>query len=205
MSEPASLTERHIHSRRNTLCAGKFSSGDRTVDCEVLNISVGGAKIRLAEPVETNAQVSIAIQSVGEFTGRVAWRNGTTLGVEFQDELRELARMVEEVLGQDNEVIDQRGNWRTSVLWSGQLRSAGQEVECRILNISPSGVQIRAESPIDCGLVVVLFIERFGEFGGKLVWQDGPIIGIQFDDPPDRIERIFGDALHVPRADELEG
>jgi hypothetical protein len=165
----------------------------------VLNISVGGAKIRMAQSIETNSHVRVRILRVGEFTGRVAWRNGTTLGVEFQDELTELARIVEDVLSAEAEFDDRREDTRASVLWSGKLRSAGQITNCRIVNFSLRGVQLLTEKEVNCGLEVILWIERFGEFTTKLIWQDGPSIGVQFIDPPKTIEHRFGDWLPAVR------
>ena len=65
------------------------------------------------------------------------------------------------------------------MLWSGQLLTAGQVVNCRVLNISAKGAQLRAQKPFECGLEVILSIDRYGEFAGKLVWQDGANLGIQ--------------------------
>ena len=195
MSELAKQVDRQRHSRHSTLCPGKLISGDEEVDCDVLNISVSGAKVRLAKPVETNAVVCVKIQRVGEFTGRVVWREGTTLGVEFQDELTEFARIIEDVLSAEAQSQERREEGRASVLWSGKLRSAGQITNCRIVNFSLKGVQLLTEKEINCGLEVILWIERFGEFATKLIWQDGPSIGVQFVDPPRTIEHRFGDSL----------
>jgi len=199
MSELAKLADRQRHPRHATLVPGKLVSGDEEVDCEVLNVSVGGAKLRIAEPIETNSHVRLKIGRVGEFNGRVAWRNGATLGVEFQDELTEWARIVEDVLSSEVQSKERRGDSRTSVLWSGKLRSDGQLTNCRIVNFSLKGVQLLTEKEIKCGLEVILWIERFGEFTTKLVWQDGPSVGVQFDDPPRTIVRRFGDSLPTVR------
>lgn len=199
MNELAKQENRQKHPRHATRCPGTLISGDQEVDCEVLNISVGGAKIRMAQSIETNSHVRVRILRVGEFTGRVAWRNGTTLGVEFQDELTELARIVEDILSAEAEFHDRREDTRASVLWSGKLRSAGQITNCRIVNFSLKGVQLLTEKEINCGLEVILWIERFGEFTTKLIWQDGPSIGVQFIDPPKTIERRFGDWLPAVR------
>ena len=199
MSELAKIVDRQKLPRHSTFCSGKLIFGGEEVDCAVLNVSVGGAKIRLDQPIETDAQVRVRIGRVGELTGRVAWRNGTTLGVEFLNELTELARIVEDVLSTEAESLGRRDGSRTSVLWSGKLRSAGQLSNCRIVNFSLRGVQLLAEKEIDCGLEVILWIERFGEFNTKLIWQDGPSIGVQFNDPPRTIERRFGDSLPTLR------
>ncbi len=195
MSELAKQVDRQKYPRHSTLCPGKLVFGDEEVDCEVLNISVGGAKVRLAKPIETNASVCVKILRVGEFTGRVAWRDGTVLGIEFQDELTEFARIIEDVLSAESQSHERREDGRASVLWSGKLRSAGQITNCRIVNFSLKGVQLLTEKEINCGLEVILWIERFGEFTTKLIWQDGPSIGVQFVDPPRTIEHRFGDSL----------
>ena len=106
-----------------------------------------------------------------------------------------MARIVEDVLSTEAQSNERRDDARTSVLWSGKLRSAGQLTNCRIVNFSLKGVQLLAEKEIDCGLEVILWIERFGEFNTKLIWQDGESIGVQFNDPPKTIERRFGDSL----------
>jgi len=199
MSELAKPVDRQRHPRHATLVPGKLISGENEVDCEVLNVSVGGAKIRISEPIETNSHVCVKIRRVGEFNGRVAWRNGTTMGVEFHDELTKLARIVEDVLSSEVESQERRDDARTSVLWSGKLRSDGQLTNCRIVNFSLKGVQLLTEKEIKCGLEVILWIERFGEFTTKLVWQDGPSIGVQFKDPPRTIVRRFGDSLPTVR------
>ena len=199
MSELAKSVDRQKHPRHATLCPAKLVAGDEEVDCEVLNVSVGGAKIRMCQPVETNSHVRVKIGRLGEFTGRVAWRNGTTLGVEFQDEIAEMARIVEDILSAEADSGERREDARASVLWSGKLRSAGQLTNCRIVNFSLKGVQLLAEKEIDCGLEVILWIERFGEFTTKLIWQDGESIGVQFVDPPKTIEARFGDSLPTLR------
>lgn len=199
MSELANLVDRQRHPRHATLVSGKLVSGDAEVDCEVLNVSVGGAKIRIAEPIDTNSHVCVKIRQVGEINGRVAWRNGTTLGVEFQDEVTELARIVEDILSSEVQSEERRDEARASVLWSGKLRSDGQLTNCRIVNFSLKGVQLLTEKEIKCGLEVILWIERFGEFTTKLVWQDGPSVGVQFIDPPRTIVRRLGDSLPTAR------
>ena len=57
MSESAKLAERQKHPRHSTRCPGTLFSGDAEIACEVLNISVGGAKIRIAEAGETVASI----------------------------------------------------------------------------------------------------------------------------------------------------
>ena len=85
------------HPRYETDCPGKLHVGDRTVDCVVLNISVGGAKIRVAGPVDTASTVRLRIERIGVFSGRVVWHKGTTMGIQFHDQLREIDSIVEDM------------------------------------------------------------------------------------------------------------
>ncbi len=72
MSETANPADKQTHPRYQTLCPGKFYTGGRVVDCDVLNISAGGAKIRLAQPVEAAPQVRLRIERVGGYC-QVNW------------------------------------------------------------------------------------------------------------------------------------
>ena len=86
------------HPRYETFCPGEFSIGDRTVDCVVLNISVGGAKIRVGGPIGDASQVRLRIERIGEFAGRLVWRDGTTMGIAFHDQLPDIEHVVEGML-----------------------------------------------------------------------------------------------------------
>ncbi len=81
------------HVRHETACPGTFSSKDQAVDCVVLNVSVGGAKLRLNGKIDVTAQVKLRVEQVGEFAGRVIWRNDATLGIEFNEPLRDIDRV----------------------------------------------------------------------------------------------------------------
>ncbi len=195
MSETANPADKQKHPRYQTICPGTFYTGDQAVDCEVLNISVGGAKIRLAESVEVASRARLRIARVGEFFGRVAWRDGAILGIDFQDQLRQTASIVEDILNEDVSREEGHHHPRTSVLWSGRLLCQGEATNCRILNISLQGAMIRPEKPFKGGPEVILNIDRSGQFAGSIVWQEGEQLGIEFLEEPEHIVRVLGDAV----------
>jgi hypothetical protein len=86
------------HPRYETFYPGEFSIGDQSVDCVVLNISVGGAKLRVSEPIGDASQVRLRIDRVGDIAGRLVWRDGTTMGIAFHDQLRDIDHVVEDML-----------------------------------------------------------------------------------------------------------
>ncbi len=177
MSEPANPANKQQHTRYSTFARGKLFVGDREVDCTMLNISLGGAKLELAEPVEVNADICVRIDEVGEFSGRVAWRNVEAIATDVAD------------------YSDRRHAPRTSVLWSGKLHSAGQMVDCTVLNVSAGGAQIRCEKAYEFGLNVILYLDDFGELAGTLIWQKGATLGIAFQNDPGHIARVLGRAM----------
>ena len=88
------------HPRYETCCPGKFLVGDQIVDCVVLNISVGGAKIRFTGPVgtaSTGSTVRLRIERIGEFSARVVWHKGTDMGLQFHDHLHQIDSLVEDM------------------------------------------------------------------------------------------------------------
>lgn len=199
MTDPTPQANRQKHPRHQTLCSGRFCVGEQEVDCQVLDISVGGARVRLSQPVEPETLIQLKIDRIGEFAGRVAWRNGTTLGIEFHEELSEVARIVEDILSHDVSQDEHRGGIRTSVLWAGRILSAGRETGCRVLNISAHGAKIRSERPFDSAAEIILSIDRFGDFAAKVIWQDEGYLGVEFQDKPEQIVRAFGEAVPVLR------
>ncbi len=83
--------------RYETCCPGKLLVGDQIVDCVVLNISIGGAGIRVTGPVGTASTVRLRIERIGEFAGRVVWRKGTGMGIQCHDQLQEIESIVEDM------------------------------------------------------------------------------------------------------------
>jgi hypothetical protein len=191
--------ERQAHPRTSVYCSGKLTTGGQTWDCEILDISVGGAKIRFPTPLDPGAELSLMIEPHGTIPGRIAWQNSQYLGVEFACDPEQTARLVRDVLENPETNKEQRHYPRTSVLWSGRLNTGARAADCRILNISARGVKVRLLEPFEPASVVSLNIDRFGEFPGDVVWQYGDFIGIRFRDDPADIAEIFGDAAPALR------
>ena len=52
-------------------------------DCLVLDISPGGAKIQTPDPLPADASVVLTPERGGRFHGKVAWQQGSYLGIAF--------------------------------------------------------------------------------------------------------------------------
>ncbi len=187
------------HPRRSVYVTARVTSKDRTEDCEILNVSVGGAKIRVAEDSEISGIVALAVGTQGTFPAKVAWRKGTLVGLEFMGDSVDSSRLVWDLI--ENPEIDKerRQCTRTSVLWSGHLHSGGRATSCRVVNISAFGAKIRLFEPMALESRVSLRVERFGEFPSNVIWKEGKFLGISFRNDPEDIIQIFGDALPTIR------
>ncbi len=76
MSESTTLADQRKNPREQTLGPGIFCVGDRELDCKVLDMSVGGAKVRLVEPVEVDTRIALT-----RFGTRFKGRQGSAQGM----------------------------------------------------------------------------------------------------------------------------
>lgn len=197
MSKFEKLNDKRRHLRHATLCFGKLIEGERELDCEVLDLSTGGAKLRVPEPLEVESQICLGIERVGRLSGRVAWCNGATLGVKFDEELPAVYEVVTGILSEGGD--EKRHSVRTSLLSFGKLHSGDQAVKCRIVNISARGAQICCEDSFDCDLEVRLQVDGLGTFASTVVWQQGNVFGLVFKEEAEHVAQVLAVAFSSTR------
>ena len=83
-AEP-SIMEQRRHRRCSVLWTACLFSGGRTMDAVVLNLSAGGARIRLPQAPAVEDRATVSIGRFGDFAGRLVWRDGNEIGLEFLD------------------------------------------------------------------------------------------------------------------------
>ena len=74
---------RRYHRRVPVVWSGSFGHGKERVDCAILNLSKGGAKVRIPDPNVRPTQLALESPHFGEFLGRVVWRDGNVMGLSF--------------------------------------------------------------------------------------------------------------------------
>jgi hypothetical protein len=67
--------------------------------------------------------------------------------------------------------------------------SDGQEARCTVVDLSPGGASIAAESLPPAGTPVILYVDGFGRFEGNTVRRDGHGFGVSFVCTPSKRER----------------
>jgi len=71
--------------RRAVLWSGKLQFGDHEFECQIWNISLGGAKVNVGLPFSEGTDVTLVLKDRGEFAAKVMWRGERNLGLKFED------------------------------------------------------------------------------------------------------------------------
>lgn len=80
--------ERRQHKRLPVYWTGrlcKFNGHESEVSVNLMDISAGGARVTMAEPLVGRPLVKLTIDRVGEFFGEVVWEGLGDLGIRFID------------------------------------------------------------------------------------------------------------------------
>jgi PilZ domain len=78
--------DQRVHERRQPderTSRGRLFFGATEHDCAILNISAGGAQIRLPHPIAIWTTVTLAIANIGKLHCRVVWQRGDTVALQF--------------------------------------------------------------------------------------------------------------------------
>jgi len=81
--KPPSCSENRGYVRRDVLVAGRLECGGIWTACEVLNVSAGGARLRVPIPYGLGERLCLDIESCGRFAAVVAWARGDEVGLKF--------------------------------------------------------------------------------------------------------------------------
>jgi len=76
--------EKRQTARRAVLWGGDLHYGDYDFRCQIWDVSLGGAKVRIDVPLAIGSEVKITLGRYGKFKGHVAWRNDKEMGLKFE-------------------------------------------------------------------------------------------------------------------------
>jgi hypothetical protein len=77
--------------RKSVILASKLETSHGVFDCVALDLSLGGARLRLDGSVEILERVVLVLGKFGRFPCEVVWRNATEAGLQFADAPEEIA------------------------------------------------------------------------------------------------------------------
>jgi len=110
---------RRQHPRRSVLWPGKISVGQQgrsilwpatirvsshEFHCQIWNMSLGGARVRLDVPLREGAELYLSVLSRDEIPAKVVWTDNESIGLEFQVDLEAVKELFKDrlhILGVD--------------------------------------------------------------------------------------------------------
>jgi len=82
------------YERQTVLVEARIQDGQEWCDCRIVNISVGGAKLRTSRQLNTGTSVLLHIDHFGQFSGTIVWQHTDEIGVKFTHNTAEIAEVV---------------------------------------------------------------------------------------------------------------
>ena len=88
--------QRREHPRKQVAFASELLFDNKQVPCNITNISVGGAKLKLADERENKypGTAILDISPFGRFPVTTVWQSGENMGVKFSDAPDKMAEVL---------------------------------------------------------------------------------------------------------------
>jgi hypothetical protein len=154
---------------------------ETTAECQVVNLSAGGAGIRCAEPPPTNTFLVLYIDGFGRFEGVTTRGSPGDLGLRFVCKEAKRQRLLDDLTSYvSNGVMTTtwtRRHPRVPSTSSGHFtRPSGEQVRCEILDVSVQGISMRTNGRPPIGELISL-----GKTCGRVVRHHDNGIAIQLE------------------------
>ena len=94
MNKPINPANGREFERKDILFAANLIVGENKIDCEIINISFGGAQVRASRTLAPKAEVTLEIDPFGTFAMEVRWCRKPDAGLKFKDESSKVAELV---------------------------------------------------------------------------------------------------------------
>lgn len=83
MADTTQTSDLRNHRRRSVLWIGTLVFGKHHFPCQVWNMSLGGARLKIDVPLRDETDVVLSIPTRGEVPARVVWCEDKTMGIRF--------------------------------------------------------------------------------------------------------------------------
>jgi PilZ domain len=89
---------RRRYLRRSVLWPGSLQGAQGEMDCTILNMSLGGAKVALGDTRDCSGHVTLFGDRFEGLSAIVMWQRGRLIGLQFKDAPAEVARILGDLL-----------------------------------------------------------------------------------------------------------
>lgn len=83
MPDNSSELSRRVFDRQSCAFSSELNFDGSSLPCQIVNISAGGAKLRLESPMGPLATAELNITPYGRFAVDIVWNSGTLIGIRF--------------------------------------------------------------------------------------------------------------------------
>lgn len=92
------LAEQRQYRRRSVLWMATLVLGRHQFSCQIWNMSLGGARIRIDVPLQTGTEVYLSIPTRGDIPATVVWVENQTMGLKFRQAPEAIEKLFEDRL-----------------------------------------------------------------------------------------------------------
>jgi hypothetical protein len=90
----ATPSDRRQHKRKPVLWAARIETREGPCECIILDLSLGGAKVRSPASVVKEQMVTLVIDRFGALNAQVIWARSGKLGLRFVDQPDQIAHVL---------------------------------------------------------------------------------------------------------------
>jgi hypothetical protein len=190
------VTDRRRHKRVNVVLIGRCMLPSRQeTNCNLIDISVGGAAIQSAAQVQVGERIVSYFDSLGGLEGHVTRLFDGGFAVRFANTQHKREKLVAQLTWLINRGAippqEERRHERTPPHNAMSTLKVADDlaIQCQVLDVSISGASVASEARPPIGAEVTL-----GRLRGRIVRHHDKGFGIQFTDiqNPTALRRKFG-------------
>lgn len=166
--------ERHVSLYR----VGALAVAGRRELCVVRNVSSGGLMLNSYSDIKPGARIAVEFKQGESVEGMVAWSNGTSVGMRFDEPIDVAA-----ILATGTTDGRRPRMPRISIESKISVREGETVHPALALDISQGGVCVESRSQLPFGADVVVRIEGLPPEAAVVRWQNGDYYGLGFNRP----------------------
>lgn len=158
--------------------ASLFAVG-QSATCSLFNISPLGTTVRGIGGRSVGDEVAVELATGQRVAGVIDWARGDEAGVRFRQPIDMVALLNRKLVAQASE---RRKMPRVELRCPVGIKWGGNVVTATLRNISAQGLQIEGGGLPPRDTFVSLFVDGLNLPGGEVMWQRGPLVGIELLD-----------------------
>ena len=183
------------YARSAVFLQANVASGGQVTDCDVLNISAGGALIRCEQGLPIDGPFGITIADYPPLTAQIVRTHQDNHGIAFDGDAKEIANLVDEILLDAPHHRDKRSFPRRLVLLAASFYLGDEFVKCKVQNISAGGFFAKSDKCPEAGTTIEFNLARFGTMPVRVIWANEKGMGGVFLETSAQIIQRIGHLL----------